>query len=82
MERTPWPMRSAPSTRSAPQTLSGPRVSPACGSLCSPAALARSKYGAIRSKPDPISSPPSPSATTPASIPSMATAVVYSAHVD
>ena len=38
-------MRSAPRSRSASQTVCGPVVSPACGTLCSPAARAWSKYG-------------------------------------
>ena len=43
-EEVPWPIRSAPSIRSASHTVCGPVVSPACGTLCRPAARAWSKY--------------------------------------
>ena len=46
IELMPCPIRSAPSSRSESQTVSGPVDSPACGTLCSPAARARAKWSA------------------------------------
>ena len=47
----------------ASQTVSGPVVSPACGTLCSPAARAASKCGLNCGRGTPISGPPSPNPT-------------------
>lgn len=60
----PWPIRSARSCPIASQTVSGPVVSPACGTLCRPAAAAAANtsritpvYGARPSSIPPIPKP-------------------------
>ena len=79
--RTPWPSRSAPSVRKAPQILIGPTVSPAWGALRSPVSRAFSNQVTYCSGGWCTSPPPSPRATTPSSLPSWATASVYSARL-
>ena len=59
-DEVPWPMRSAPRSRSASQTVCGPVVSPACGTLCSPAARAWSNTSLNCGRSTPTSGPPSP----------------------
>ncbi len=53
-------MRSAPRSRSASHTVCGPVVSPACGTLCRPAARARSKTSLNWGRSTPTSGPPRP----------------------
>lgn len=76
----PWPIRSAPSSRIASQIVSGPVVSPACGTLCSPAARARSKNGLNCGRGTPISGPPRPKETRPSGRRSTARRAVSSAE--
>ncbi|CAM3392974.1 hypothetical protein STAL104432_21670 [Streptomyces albus] len=75
----PCPMRSARSEVRASQTVSGPVVSPACGTLCSPMASARSKYGLNCGLGTPISGPPRPKEIRPSGVISVAIRVVSSA---
>ena len=54
-----------PARAARPRSSPAPVVSPACGTLCSPAARALSKYGLNCGRGTPISGPPSPKLTSP-----------------
>ena len=75
----PCSIRSAPRLVIASQMVSGPVVSPACGTLCSPAARARSNWSANIDRGKPRSEPPMPKPTSPGTSWSSAAEAVTSA---